>query len=41
MVCAVLGYGHNMINRVSFQTTPKALETIALKYALPNLLPMT
>jgi hypothetical protein len=41
MIRALLSYRHDMIHRVSFQTTPKALETIALKNALPNLLPMT
>jgi hypothetical protein len=40
MIRALLGNGHDMIHRVSFQSAPKATKTIALKYALPNLLPM-
>jgi hypothetical protein len=40
MIRALLGNGHNMIHRVSFQTAPKATESITLKNALPNLLPM-
>jgi hypothetical protein len=40
MIRALLGDGNYMINRVSFQSTPKATKSITLKNALPNLLPM-
>jgi hypothetical protein len=40
MIRALLGNGHYMIHRVSFQSAPKATKSITLKNALPNLLPM-
>jgi hypothetical protein len=40
MVSSLLSYRNDMINRVSFQSTPKATKTITLKNALPDLLPM-
>jgi hypothetical protein len=32
--------GHNMVDCVSFQATPKAHATITVEYALPDLFPM-
>lgn len=40
MIRAAFSDWHYMVNRVSFQATPKANPTIAIEYALPDLLPM-